>query len=158
MTAQFTILGVLMGFTFGVFEVISLLDTDTVRLNKLLSRLKIREELEGGGTRGKRLHFSTRDICKLALAFALFQGGLRWSEIERVLAHKVTKQALLGLNGLEDLRAEAERSRLLVTWRPTARAKRQVAIVDSPDLNLGQGAHLLVIVPFSRLLKGILAT
>jgi hypothetical protein len=113
-----------MGRGFGMADVVFLLDAKAIRLNKLLTRPKIRRSLTGGGTKGKRLLFDLTDITRLGLALWLSRAGLRIGEVEAAMSQSATAAFLAPLSSLAALQAEAPKQRFFVVRKVHSTRKR----------------------------------
>jgi hypothetical protein len=140
---------------FEIQHVSKLLATSVLRLNKLALRCKIDPSLGGGGEKGSRRHFSVQDVCRLGVAVWLSNAGLRGPAISDVLSRMAIRHVLSGLHSLKDVKAEAERHRLLVgvDFRGRERGYQEVMLVrslDRAESALGKASG--VVVPLGDLL------
>jgi len=123
-----------MSLDIDIQQASSLLNTDVLRLNKLAVRCDIAPSFGGGGEKGRRRHFSLRDVCRLGLAVWLSNAGLRAPAIRDVLRRQAIRSLLSGLNNRRDVETEAKRRRFLVAagFHGSTPAFREVKLVGSP--------------------------
>jgi hypothetical protein len=103
-----------MSVYIDIQQAADLLNTGVLRLNKLADRCEIAPSFGGGGKKGRRRHFSLRDVCRLGLAVWLSNAGIRAPAIPGVLRRPVVRSFLAGLNDRRDVESEAQRKRFLV--------------------------------------------
>jgi hypothetical protein len=144
-----------MSLSFEIRQVAKMIQTSPLRLNKLALACGVSASVEGGGKKGKRRHFSVRDICRLGLATWLWNAGLRVAAIRDATRKKASTTLLADLHRLADIKAEANRERFLVAVRYEGpkRGYREFMLV--PSLHRAQAVlkeAIGVSVPIGKLL------
>jgi len=122
-----------MGVYIDIQQASSLLNTSVLRLNKMAVKCEIAPSFGGGGKKGRRRHFSLRDVCRLGLAVWLSNAGIRAPAIPDVLRRQVVRSFLAGLNDRRDAETEAKRKRFLVAadFRGLKHGYRTIEVVSS---------------------------
>jgi hypothetical protein len=136
-------------------QVGKLLATSVLRLNKLAIRCGICPSLGGGNKKGRRRHFSVRDVCRLGLAVWLSNAGLRGPAISNVVRRQATIGLLARLQNLGEIEAEAQRRRFLVAVGYRGRKNGFQAVMVTKSLNKvwrSKAGVSGVVVPLSDLL------
>jgi|HubBroStandDraft_2_1064218.scaffolds.fasta_scaffold559557_1 hypothetical protein len=141
-----------------IHQASGLLNTGVLRLNKLVVRCKIAPSFGGGGKKGRRRHFSLRDVCRLGLAVWLSNAGLRAPAIRDILRRQAIKSLLSGLDDRKNVETEAKRRRLLVAagFRGLENGYRTVRLVRSQrGVTLALRQESGVSVPIGMLLDDL---
>ena len=97
-------------------EIVFLLETSLLRVNKLCYLCDVEASVGGGKEHGKRRRFSVEDVCHLGLAFWLFRAGLRGPIIVRVLSTSDVRAFLKRLKAPESIRTGVRKRRFLCAW------------------------------------------
>jgi hypothetical protein len=153
-----------MSTSFDTRYVADLLGTRVLRVHKL-ALLANREPTSNScklARRGKDRRFEIEEISRLALAYWLFQAGLRGPFIASILADKVVCQIISPMTSITRIREEAARDRLLIAWGLNIKHKVKKWEVGHEGVTFVQSLESTpiilerqscVIVPVGRLLQ-----
>jgi len=140
---------------FQATEIARIVGMPSARVSKFAETAAygIKPSINSGGKQGTRRLYSQADLLKIAVAWWLYQGGLRAPVIHRVLKSREVKNAIRDSKGWT--RIDDSRLHLVVSWAISDHEKSDQTVELRACFEIGpvmQEGHSFQVIPIETLL------